>query len=195
MSTPVIDELIKHLSRLPGLGPRSARRAALHLLKLKDRALYPLAESLSRAAAEVKTCHLCGNLDGTDPCSICDDPKRQNGELCVIADVADLWALERAQVFRGTYHVLGGVLSALEGVRPEDLRLESLRERLADGAYKEVILALAPSVDGQITLHYIQEHLEPLGIAVTRLATGLPVGGELEYLDDGTLTLALSARR
>lgn len=165
------------------------------MLKRRETLMLPLAEALRKAAHEVKDCSVCGNLDAQDPCGVCRDARRDASVICVVEDVADLWALERSHAFRGQYHVLGGTLSALEGVRPDDLRIEALLERLKDGAVKEVILALNATVEGQTTAHYVTERLTPLGVAVTKLAHGLPVGGELDYLDDGTLTAALQARR
>ncbi len=193
MTGPEIENLIKMLARLPGLGPRSARRAALHLLKRRDTMLLPLADALKAAAENVKTCSVCGNLDTTDPCSICSDPKRDPALICVVEEVGDLWAIERSGAFKGRYHVLGGVLSALEGVGPEDLNLAKLVERARDA--REVILATNATVEGQTTAHYITDRLSGTPATVTRLAHGVPVGGELDYLDDGTLTAALRARR
>lgn len=190
-----IERLIKLLARLPGLGPRSARRAALALVKRKELLMLPLIRTLGETAAAVKPCSVCGNLDGTDPCGICKDERRDGGLVCVVEDVADLWAIERAGAFRGRYHVLGGALSALDGVGPEDLTIGGLIERLAQGGVREVILATNATVDGQTTAHYIVERIKGRDIAVTRLAHGVPVGGELDYLDDGTLAAALRARR
>ena len=195
MAVGDLEAVMQLLSKLPGLGPRSARRATLHLIKRREALLLPLAEALGKAAETVVSCTVCGNLDTTDPCAICADPGRDPALLCVVADVADLWALERAGAFAGRYHVTGGVLSALDGIGPEDLGLDSLVSRARDGVVREVILALDATVDGQTTAHYISERLEGSGIAVTRLARGVPVGGELDYLDDGTLTQALKARR
>ncbi|MDE2030287.1 MAG: recombination mediator RecR [Alphaproteobacteria bacterium] len=190
-----LDQLMKHLARLPGLGPRSARRMVLHLLKRREALMLPLIEAMTRAAQDVKGCGTCGNLGGTDPCEICNDRGRDRGLICVVEDVADLWALERSHAFRGLYHVLGGTLSALEGIRPADLRIEKLLTRIDAGETREVILALNATVEGQATAHYVAERLQPTGVAVSRLAHGLPVGGELDYLDDGTLAAALQARR
>ncbi|MDE1900185.1 MAG: recombination mediator RecR [Alphaproteobacteria bacterium] len=190
-----LDNLMKHLARLPGLGPRSARRMVLHLLKRREALMLPLIDAMTRAAQDVKACSVCGNLGGVDPCEICRDQGRDRGVICVVEDVADLWALERSHAFRGLYHVLGGTLSALEGVRPADLRIEALLERIKLNEVREVILALNATVEGQATAHYVAERLEPLGVAVSRLAHGLPVGGELDYLDDGTLAAAMQARR
>ena len=190
-----IERLIQMLARLPGLGPRSARRVALHLLKRRDAALAPLIQALTEAAANVRTCATCGNLDTADPCGICADPKRAQGAICVVEDVADLWAMERSGAFRGHYHVLGGALSALDGVGPEELRIPKLVERVAAGRVAEVILATNATVEGQTTAHYIAERLAGSGAKVSGLAQGIPVGGELDYLDDGTLSAALKARR
>jgi recombination protein RecR len=190
-----LDQLMNLLGKLPGLGPRSARRMVLHLLKRREALMLPLVEAMSAAARQVETCSVCGNLGDSDPCLVCRDPRRDKSVICVVEDVADLWALERSRAFRGLYHVLGGTLSALEGVRPSDLRIDQLLKRLEDGEVKEVILALNATVEGQTTAHYVAERLEASGIAVTKLAHGLPVGGELDYLDDGTLTAALQARR
>jgi len=186
---------MKHLSRLPGLGPRSARRMVLHLLKRREALMLPLIEAMTAAAHQVQSCHICGNLGGSDPCEICCDSGRDCGTVCVVEDVADLWALERSHAFRGLYHVLGGTLSALEGVRPADLRIDALLERVKANDIKEVILALNATVEGQATAHYVAERLESEGLTITRLAHGLPVGGELDYLDDGTLAAAMQARR
>jgi recombination protein RecR len=183
------------LAKLPGLGPRSARRTVLHLLKRRELLMLPLIEAMQNAAHHVHACSVCGNMGGSDPCEICCDRGRDRGLMCVVEDVADLWALERSHAFRGTYHVLGGTLSALEGVRPADLRIDALLERLRTGEVREVILALNATVEGQTTAHYVAEKIAPTGIAVSRLAHGLPVGGELDYLDDGTLTAALQSRR
>ncbi|HTZ76399.1 MAG TPA: recombination mediator RecR [Stellaceae bacterium] len=188
-----LDALIQLLAKLPGLGPRSARRAALHLVKRRESLMQPLAEAMLAVADTIKACSICGNLDTADPCAICADPKRDAATLCVVEDVADLWAIERTAVFRGRYHVLGGTLSALEGVGPEDLRIEALVQRAA-GA-REVILALNATVEGQTTAHYIMDRLASTGASVSRLAHGVPVGGELDYLDEGTLSAALAQRR
>jgi recombination protein RecR len=188
-----LDTLIALLARLPGLGPRSARRAALHMIKRKESVMEPLAAALRDAAAAVRPCSVCGNLDTTEPCAICRDPRRDDGAICVVEDLADLWALERTQAFRGRYHVLGGTLSALDGVGPEDLNISRLITRLQPGI--ELILALNATVDGQTTAHYIADRAAATGAAVSRLAQGVPIGGELDYLDEGTLTAALKARR
>ena len=189
-----IERVIQLLSRLPGLGPRSARRAALHMINRRESLMQPLAQALNDAAEAIKICGTCGNLDTTDPCAVCANPSRDGTVLCVVEQVADLWALERTASFKGRYHVLGGVLSAIDGVGPEDLNIATLVERCS-GEVKEVILATNLTVEGQTTAHYIIERLEPSGVAVTRLAHGVPVGGELDYLDDGTLSAALQARR
>ena len=187
-----IERLIQLLAKLPGLGPRSARRAALVLLKKRDLLLEPLAAAMQAAAAATRNCEICGNLDTTSPCAICRDPRRDPHILCVVEDVADLWALERASVFRGRYHVLGGALSALDGVTPERLSVAPLLERVRHGV-EEVILAMNATVEGQTTAHYLMDML--VGVKVTRLAHGVPVGGELDYLDEGTLSAAFKARR
>jgi recombination protein RecR len=190
-----LDHLMKNLARLPGLGPRSARRTALYLLKKRESVLAPLLEAMTIALHEVHDCSVCGNLGGMDPCEICQDQSRDRRLICVVEDVADLWALERSNAFQGLYHVLGGALSALDGVRPEDLRIDSLLVRLQNEGVEEVILALNATVEGQTTAHYVADRLAPSGVPVTRLAHGVPVGGELDYLDDGTLAAALRARR
>lgn len=194
-AAPEIEALISLLAKVPGLGPRSARRAALQLLKKKDALMLPLAAALSDAAAKVRACSNCGALDTQDPCALCAAPDRDDGLICVVAEVGDVWALERAGAFKGRYHVLGGVLSALDGVRPEDLRIAKLIERAGRPGVREVILALAATVDGQTTAHYLAERLHSLGVQVSRLAHGVPVGGELDLLDDGTLFAALQSRR
>ena len=195
MTNNPLESLIKRLSRLPGLGPRSARRAALHLLKNKETTMLPLAEELDHVARTIKTCVECGNFDLTDKCRICYDSRRDTTRICVVEDVADLWAMERAGIFSGVYHVLGGTLSALDGRGPKELGIERLVARAANIEEGEVILATSATVDGQTTAHYIGERLERDGMAITRLAHGVPVGGELNYLDDGTLTQAMKARR
>jgi len=192
---PEVERLIQLLAKLPGLGPRSARRAALTLLKKRESLLEPLAAAMASAADAIKSCSVCGNLDTADPCLLCRDPKRDPKLICVVEDVADLWALERAGVFRGRYHVLGGALSALDGMTPERLNLPSLLERMKKNEIGEVILAMNATVEGQSTAHYLMDALEPLGVKVTRLAHGVPVGGELDYLDEGTLSAAFKARR
>ncbi|MEQ9327224.1 MAG: recombination mediator RecR [Rhodospirillales bacterium] len=195
MIGPEIERLIALLAKLPGLGPRSARRAVLHLVKNRDQLLGPLADSLRAAADTVSVCSACGNVDSTDPCFICADESRDAERICVVQDVADLWALERAGAFTGRYHVLGGTLSALDGVGPDDLAIPQLVARVRSNNIREVILALNATVDGQTTAHYISDRLAGSGADISRLAHGVPVGGELDYLDDGTLTAALKARR
>ncbi len=195
IAAPEIEALIALLAKVPGLGPRSARRAALQLLKRKDQLMTPLAAALALAAEKVAPCARCGMLDTADPCTLCTAPDRDDGLICVVAEVSDVWALERAGAFKGRYHVLGGVLAALDGVRPEDLRIASLVARASEPGVREIILALTATVDGQTTAHYLTERLAPLGVAVTRLSHGVPVGGELDLLDDGTLFAALSSRR
>ncbi len=192
---PEIERLIALLGKLPGLGPRSARRAALALLKRKDQLLTPLTQAMADAAAKVRSCSTCGALDTSDPCAICADPSRDPALLCVVEEVGGLWALERGGAFRGRYHVLGGLLSALDGVGPQDLRIQDLLGRAGDDQVREVILALPATVDGQTTTHYLAEHLAGLSVQVTSLARGVPVGGELDWLDDGTIATALRARR
>jgi len=191
---PEIERLIQLLAKLPGLGPRSARRAVLDLLKKRETLMEPLALALQDAAAAIKTCEICGNLDTASPCSLCCDPRRETRILCVVEDVADLWALERAGVFRGRYHVLGGALSALDGITPERLNVASLLARVKEGV-EEVILAVNATVEGQTTAHYLLDALAESNVKVTRLAHGVPVGGELDYLDEGTLSAAFKARR
>ncbi|AOX19163.1 recombination mediator RecR [Kozakia baliensis] len=190
-----VERLIQMLSRLPGLGPRSARRAALSLLRQPQTKLLPLAHAMEAAAQSVRTCSVCGTLDSTDPCSICSDPQRDHGLICVVENVGDLWALERSMVHRGTYQVLGGTLSALGGVGPDDLNTASLFARVAGGHVREVILALGATVEGATTAHWLQERLISSGVAITRVGHGVPIGGALDVLDDGTLAAALSARR
>jgi recombination protein RecR len=189
-----IERLIRLLARLPGLGPRSARRAALHLIRKRDTLLDPLARAMADAAANIQTCDTCGNIDAINPCAICCDPKRDPTLLCAVEDIADLWALDRADVFSGKFHVLGGVLSALDGIGPEDLSIGKLVERAQSETVTEVILAMNMTVDGQTTAHYVSERLSTANVRITRLAHGVPVGGELDYLDDGTLSAALRAR-
>jgi recombination protein RecR len=189
-----IEDLIDLMARLPGLGPRSARRAVLALLRKRGALMAPLAQAMAHVALSARECVQCGNIGVADTCDICADPRRQTGEICVVEDVADLWALERTGAFKGRYHVLGGTLSALDAVGPDDLRIPHLLGRVRDGA-REVILALNATVDGQTTAHYIAEALEGTGVAITSLAQGVPVGGELDYLDDGTIGAALRARK
>ncbi|MCZ6496553.1 MAG: recombination mediator RecR [Alphaproteobacteria bacterium] len=195
MSSPEIERLIGLLAKLPGLGPRSARRAALYLLKRRESVMTPLARVLNDTADAVGICGTCGNLDANDPCGICADPQRLGSQICVVEGVADLWALERAGAFAGRYHVIGGVLSALDGVGPEDLNMTGLAARANEPEVEEIILALSATVDGQTTAHYITERLDGADVSITRLAHGVPVGGELDYLDDGTIAVALKARR
>ena len=190
-----IERLIQLLSRLPGFGPRSARRAVLHLIKRRETVMQPLVQALSDAANAILVCSNCGNLDTVEPCAVCRDKDRDQGVVCVVEDVADLWALERTRSFRGQYHVLGGRLSALDGIGPEDLNIAGLIGRAEAGDVNEVILAMNLTVDGQTTAHYIADRLEHTDVEVTRLAHGVPVGGELDYLDDGTLETALRSRR
>ena len=189
-----VERLIGLLARLPGLGPRSARRAALHLLKKREALLQPLTAALADADAKVKTCQVCGNFDSVDPCTICADQGREPS-ICVVEDVAGLWAMERTSLYKGRYHVLGGVLSALDGIGPEDLGLDRLLARVERGEGTEVILAIGATVDGQTTAHYIADRLAATGVRVSGLAQGVPVGGELDFLDDGTIGAALRARR
>jgi recombination protein RecR len=195
MAVSDIETLIKLLARLPGLGPRSARRAALHLIKRRESLMEPLAAALQSAAASIRTCSTCGNIDTVDPCTICRDERRDGGLICVVEEVADLWAMERAAAFKGRYHVLGGTLSALDGIGPEDLNIASLVRRVEAGDVREVILATNATVDGQTTAHYITDRLAAAEVEISRLAHGVPVGGELDFLDDGTLAAALKARR
>jgi len=195
MGGPEIEHLIGLLAKLPGMGPRSARRAALKMLQQPEMRMLPLASAIAEAARAVKACHLCGNLDSRDPCAICTDPQRDRSSICVVEGVGDLWALERASVHRGLYHVLGGTLSALSGVGPEDLNMASLLARVGEGGVTEVILALGATVDGATTAHWLTDRLRPLGVTVTRVAQGVPIGGALDVLDDGTLAAALRARR
>jgi len=191
---PEIERLIQLLARLPGLGPRSARRAALTLIKKRDQLMVPLAEAVKIACERVTVCTTCGNMDTMDPCTICRDPRRDAALLVVVEDVADLWALERAGVVNARYHVLGGTLSPLDGVGPEDLSIDRLVSRVAEGGIGEVIIALNATVDGQTTAHYVTDLLAETGAKVTRLAHGVPVGGELDYLDEGTLAAAIRSR-
>lgn len=195
MASQEIETLTSALSRLPGLGPRSARRAVLWLIKRRETSLVQLLEAMAAVRETLVECRTCGNVDTIDPCAICVDPHRDGVSLCVVEDVADLWALDRARLFTGKYHVLGGRLSALDGVRPEDLTIGSLIERVAQGGIDEVVLAMNATLEGQTTAHYIAERLEAYPVRITQLAHGLPVGGELDYLDEGTLAQALRARR
>ncbi|SEK30177.1 DNA replication and repair protein RecR [Sphingomonas palmae] len=195
MASPEIEALTQALARLPGFGPRSARRAVLHLVKKRENALVPLRSALAAVEERLSTCSTCGNVDTSDPCAICADPRRDPRSLCVVEDVSDLWALERSRLFPGRFHVLGGRLSALEGVRPEDLAIEPLVARVAKGEIDEVVLAMNATLEGQTTAHYVADRLERYPVRLTQLAHGLPVGGELDYLDEGTLAQALRARR
>jgi recombination protein RecR len=192
---PEIERLIQLLAKMPGLGPRSARRAALHLIKNREKLLTPLATAIAEARDKVTVCSHCGNVDTVDPCTLCNDPRRDHAAICVVEEVGDLWALERAGAWSGLYHVLGGTLSAIEGIRPEDLAIDNLVSRATREHVKEVVLAVNATVEGQTTAHYIIERLKGLNIATSRLAHGVPVGGELDYLDEGTLTQAMRARR
>ncbi len=192
---PEIEQLIQLLARLPGLGPRSARRAALHLIKRKDQLLSPLASAMQVAAQSIVVCGQCGNMDTSDPCTICRDPRRDASMICVVEEVGDLWALERAAVINARYHVLGGTLSPLDGRGPDDLNIASLTERAGSGGVTEILLALNATVEGQSTAHYLMDQLEGSGITISRLAHGVPVGGELDYLDEGTLAAAIKARK
>jgi recombination protein RecR len=195
MASPEIETLTQALARLPGFGPRSARRAVLYLVKKREAALVPLVDALKAVEERLSTCSICGNVDTTDPCAICADPRRDARALCVVEDVADLWALDRGRLFPGRYHVLGGRLSALEGIRPENLAIDTLLRRIEAGGIDEVVLAMNATLEGQTTAHYIAERIERFPVRVTQLAHGLPVGGELDYLDEGTLAQALRARR
>ena len=195
MAKSEIDVLIKQIAKLPALGTRSARRIVLHLLKNKDSQLEPLISSMQNLQAHIKTCPVCGNFDTSDICSICADLKRDSKTICIVQDVTDLWAMERANFFKGKYHVLGGVLSAIEGVLPQDLNVMPLLERIKRDEVKEIILALPATVDGQITAQYLISKIKPLNIKISTLALGLPVGAELDYMDDGTIEMALSSRK
>lgn len=195
MASQEIETLAGALARLPGLGPRSARRAVLWLVKNRDRALPQLLEALGTVQDRLVECETCGNVDTRNPCAICADPRRDARSICVVEDVADLWALDRARLFTGTYHVLGGKLSALDGVRPEDLAIDTLMARVEAGGVDEIVLAMNATLEGQTTAHYLAERLEEYPVRITQLAHGLPVGGELDYLDEGTLAQALRARR
>ena len=189
-----LDRLIQLLAKLPGLGPRSARRAALFLLKRRETLMEPLAAALAETAKRIRPCSICGNLDTVDPCSICRDPRRDASLICVVEEVADLWAIERSGAYRGRYHVLGGTLSALDGVGPGELHIDKLVRRVGESGTREVILAMSATVEGQTTAHYIMDRLAQSGAQLSRLAHGVPVGGELDYLDEGTLSAALAAR-
>lgn len=192
---PEIEQLIELMAKLPGLGPRSARRAALHLLKRRERLMVPLVAAMEEVARTVRTCPNCGNLTTAELCAICADPRRATGVLCVVADIADLWAMERAGAFRGRYQVLGGLLSALDGITPESLRIPELAARVNAEEITEIILALNATVEGQTTAHVVAEYLEGTGASITSLAKGVPIGGELDYLDEGTISAALAARK
>jgi recombination protein RecR len=191
---PEIEKLIQLLAKVPGLGPRSARRAALHLVKKKDQLLGPLASAMAEAHQKVRICSTCGNVDTSDPCTVCTDDRRDNTTIIVVEDVSDLWALERAGAMNAAYHVLGGTLSPLDGVGPDDLNIKGLVRRVMDGHVRELIIAVNATVEGQTTAHYITGQLQGLDVKITRLAHGVPVGGELDYLDEGTLTAAMRAR-
>jgi recombination protein RecR len=190
-----IDALIEMMAKLPGLGPRSARRAVLHMIKKRAVLMRPLSDALQTVSATARECVTCGNIGTTETCEICASPKRATGEICVVEDVADLWAMERSAVFKGRYHVLGGTLSALDAIGPEELRIPKLLDRVASEGVTEVILALNATIDGQTTAHYIAGELEKRSVTVTSLAQGVPIGGELDYLDDGTISAALKARK
>lgn len=192
---PEILKMIELIAKLPGFGPRSARRAALHLLKRKDQLLLPLADALADAGQKIERCNTCGNFDTLQPCAVCQSTSRDESVICVVEDVPDLWALERASAFRGRYHVLGGVLSPLDGVEPEDLTIGMLVDRVKEGGIREVIFALSATLDGQITVDYVKDQLEGFDITITRLAQGVPHGGELDHLDEGTLAAAMRSRR
>jgi len=195
MAVGEIDRLVQFFARLPGLGPRSARRVVLFLIKRRESLMLPLAQALESAAHAMRNCTVCGNVDVTDPCAVCVDPRRDPSLICVVEDVADIWALERAMVFSGRYHVLGGALSALDGKGPEDLLIEGLVERARSEQVTEIILATSATVEGQTTAHYVAERLEDANVKISGLAHGVPIGGELDYLDDGTLSAALKERR
>jgi len=190
-----IETLIKQMAKLPSLGSRSARRIVLQLLDKRDEQLLPLIDSLSRVAQNIKTCEICGNFDTISPCPICSSPTRDNGVICVVRDVADLWAMERVSQFHGKYHVLGGILSAMDGVVPEDLNIDSLEARIALGDVRELILALPATIDGQITAHYLKSRFKNENLSITTLAQGIPMGAELDYMDEGTIQLALNSRK
>ncbi len=195
MAAPELEHLISLMAKLPTLGPRSARRAVLALLGQREKQFAPLVEAMQTVLERVQTCPVCGNLDTSAPCSVCTDVSRKDNQLCVVRDVADLWAIERSNVFKGQYHVLGGLLSALDGIGPDELQIDSLLHRVQEKSETEIILALPATVEGQTTAHYLFDRLEPLGCVVSTLSRGVPVGGELDYLDDGTLQMAFKARR
>lgn len=190
-----IEKLIKQIAKLPSLGTRSARRIVLQLIKKKENLLLPLIESMNEVAANIRTCEICGNFDTVSPCPICTSEKRDGALICVVQDVADLWAMERVSMFKGKYHVLGGMLSAMEGIGPEDLNIESLIQRIEKDGAKEVILALPATIDGQITSHYLSSRLKDSGVKISTLAQGIPMGAELDYMDEGTIQLALNSRK
>lgn len=194
-ASPEIEQLIQLLAKLPGLGARSARRVVLHMLKRREALMLPLGTAIGLVAERIVACQICGNLDTANPCAICTDSKRDRHLLCVVEDVADLWAIERTRSFEGQFHVLGGLLSALDGIRPEDLTVDALVARAQSGEIQEIILAMNATVEGQATAHYLTDRLHATGVKLTRLAHGVPIGGELDYLDEGTLTAALKARR
>jgi len=194
-TAPEIERLITLLSKLPGLGPRSARRAALELISKKQALMSPLSKAMADALETIQTCTTCGNIDASDPCHICRAPGRDQSLICVLESVGDLWAMERTGGFKGLYHVLGGTLSAIDGIRPDDLKIAGLIERASTDSVTEIILAMNATVDGQTTAHYITDHLEKTNVNISRLAHGVPVGGELDYLDDGTIMAALNSRR
>ncbi len=194
MQTDAIEDLVKQFARLPGLGSRSARRVVLHLLRAKEKQMIPLTQALAHAIDSVRACSDCGNLDAVDPCHICADARRDNTVICVVEEVADLWAIERCRLYKGLYHVLGGTLSAIDDRGPAQMNIESLLRRVSAGDVKEIILATNATVEGQTTAHYITSRLAPYALSISRLAQGIPMGGELDYLDDGTLSAALSAR-
>lgn len=193
--TAKIEQLIQLLSKMPGLGPRSARRAVLQIIKKRESYMLPLSKLIQEVAEDIKTCEACGNLDTISPCRVCQDPKRDTATICVVEDVSDLWALERTASYKGLYHVLGGTLSAINGTRPEDLKIGELVERAGDKVVEEIILATNATVDGQTTAHYIMERLKDTDTTITAIAHGVPVGGELDYLDDGTLSAAMKERK
>ena len=195
MSEQILEKLIKKISRLPGLGPRSSRRLVLHLLKDKERLFLPLIQDMRDVVSKVKTCVECGNLDETDICNICSDTLRNKNILCVVETVADLWAMERSNVYNGQYHILGGVLSAIDGINPDQLNINSLVNKIKSKTFSEVIIAISATLDGQTTAHYLADRLDNLDVKITRLAYGMPVGGELDFLDDGTIAQALKARK
>lgn len=189
-----LDSLIAHFAKLPGLGPRSARRVVLHLIRNREKLMLPLMAALGDTQANIQTCHVCGNFDVSDPCGICADARRDTSQICVVEDIADLWAIERSRMFRGLYHVLGGTLSALDGRGPEQLNIDALIARASSTGIREVILATNATVEGQTTAFYISDRLAECNVQISRLAHGIPIGGELDFLDDGTLGAALKAR-